>query len=334
MKIKKIVVIIIAVLIPLVITTLVALYSYGAIGNWTKTQDQFIDTVYESKATSQKIVDTYITFNSYQYRNHSMDAKLYDNYLSSSDSHQAKNGYFTLDNMKFSIYVTMGEDDTYNYEFYFFDIDNTSVDIEKIAIIFFESTSKDSMVWIKQFIHTFKEEFEADNLYGIYTNGNLTKLTKNKTTTSTELLLDITGKAKPEENNNYLYSQTLTYSFAAENIKEISSLSFCNFVIASLNYDENNDPLDLDILGVGEIDNIYGTKDAYQENFECLDGYSSNILKALRREGYTKFAMPKVALHSSIALVISTILGVAFYFTWKTEASVKDTKNKTTQKKK
>ena len=47
MKIKKIIILLISILVPVIITILVALYSYGLIGTWTANQQNFIDDIYE-----------------------------------------------------------------------------------------------------------------------------------------------------------------------------------------------------------------------------------------------------------------------------------------------
>lgn len=332
MKAKKIIVICISIIVPIVITILVGLYSFGYIGGWTKNQEKFINNYYDEQKTSEEIIETYVKFNSTKYLNYTSNVYLFEDYTSSPTLVSTeKDGSITLDDLSFQLFVTIG-DETYNkysYDFYFHSVNNNEVDMSNIVVILFETTSKDDISLLKQSINDFKTDFSDGTLQDIY-KSDLDLVSKNNFFTNGDPLYDLSGIAKVTGAGvlpRLLYKQNLGYTYAANNVKIINSLSYCDFMIVELNYDSDDNPVDSNILCVGQIDNIKETQQQFEEANDVLEGYGFDTLEALKKAGYSKYIMPTVLLHSGIALVISGGLGVMFYLTWKSETKKKQNIN-------
>ena len=148
MKIKKIIILSISILVPIIITVLVALYSYGLIGTWTANQQNFIDDIYEQANTSSQKVETFVKFNSFQYKNIHESVKIYNDYTSSNETTGAnENGEFELEHFKMTNYVLLGNEEykkyadvmnakhTSNNNFKFLDLVNPEPTYSPIGVI-------------------------------------------------------------------------------------------------------------------------------------------------------------------------------------------------------
>lgn len=340
MKIKKIIVILICSILTIFLSVLVGLYTFGSLGGWDKYQRQFVSEYYNDQKTSKDLVNTYINFNSTTYRNHTVDVKLFEDYESSNTLIDCGNE-IKLDNMTVSLYVLMGETgfNKFDYDMYFYNIDNSNVNMHNITVILFESLDESDTLHLKQGLIDFKDNFldPENELDAIYSTDTLYYLSQNNFFDTGDLIFDLDGKAKivnGTNQNRLLFHHSLSYTYG-ENIKNIKSLSFCNFAIIELLFDEDENPQDLNILCCGQIQNLSSDQEEYTNNHTDIQkGFGLSIIPALKQAGYTKYAMPKVIRNSCIAFFVVGFLCVMFYITLNNYWKSKDTPTKKTTKKK
>ena len=77
MKIKKYLILSVSIIVPIIITILIGLYSYGSIGDWTKNQEKFVDHVFDQKDSSSSIIEEFVKFNSSQYNQLDQNVELF-----------------------------------------------------------------------------------------------------------------------------------------------------------------------------------------------------------------------------------------------------------------
>lgn len=340
MKINKYSIITISIVVPLVITVLVGLYSYGSIGDWTKNQENFIDHIFDQQTTSAGKIEEYVKFNSGTYDLLDTNVELFEDYTTSSNTIKSQNGVFQFNHFKMKSYVLLGDqiNKKYSYNFYFYDIDNSEIDFSKIAFVLFESTDVNDTNLLAAEIEKYKNDFLAwepnnsnnTSIISIHTQ-NLNKVSKNMFFTSGELLEDVDGTAKYVDNiaaNRLLYFADPKNAFNGQ--KALTGLSNCQFAIFLLGYDSAGDTESVEVLTTGKITNIASSAEEYAKNHKNMQkGYSLGTMTGLQNAGYTEFIWKKVLTHSAIALVISGFLGFMFYKTWKLDFNVdNDTKNK------
>lgn len=326
MKINKYSIITISIVVPLIITVLIAMYSYGAIGDWTKNQEKFIDYVFDQKATSAERIEEYVKFNSGSYNKLTTNIELFDNYATGNTTIKPNSdGVFQFENFKMASYVLLGdaENNKYSYNFYFYDIDNSNVDMSKIAFVLFESTDVNDTTLLAAEIDKYKDEFLAwdptsssTSTMSIYAQ-NTNKVSKNMFFTSGKLIEDVDGSAKIVDGiaaNRLLYYCAPNNTFNSQ--KSLAALGNCQFAIFSLGYDKDGATDSLEIITTGKITNIASSADAYTKNNKTQPGYTLATLTGLRNAGYTEYIWKTVLIHSLIALVISGFLGFMFYKTW------------------
>lgn len=320
MKIKRIIVICVCSLLTLFISVFVGLYTYGILGGWDKYQRSFVADYYDSLNNSKDIINTYVKFNSYNYNNHTNNIKLYEDYESSNTLIDCGDE-IKLDHFTFSLYTLLGkgEFNKFDYDMFFYGIDNTEVNMNNIAVILFESLDQSDTSLLIQGIKDYKEKFLNDSLEPIYSNQTLDYISQNNFFDNGNLLFDLDGTAKVVNGktlNRLIYDHSLSYTFGETNIKNIKSLSFCNFMIAELSYDNDSKPKDLDILCVGQIQNLKANEEEYKTSATNLqEGFGLDTLEALKTAGYTKYVMPKVIIASIVSFVIVGFLSVMFYIT-------------------
>lgn len=338
MKIKKIMILSISILVPIIITVLVALYSYGLIGTWTANQKQFIDDIYEQASTSSQKVETFVKFNSYTYKNVHESVKLFSDYTSSNETVSANDkGEFELEHFKMVNYTLLGNDEyrKYAYNFYFYDIDNNEIDFSKISVVLIQPTDVNDLTLLRAEIEEFQERFVSedtdDKISDIYLN-NLNKISKNNFFTKGELLEDVDGTARIVDG---LAANRLIYSFAPYNTFNSNQtfnqlqLTGCQFVIFNLEYDNDSNPVKAHVITTGKIENIYNESEDYvKNNSDLKEGYGLNTLEAIQKIGYTKHVLPTVLWQSGVCLIIVAFLGFMFYKSWDFEQKSKTNTNK------
>lgn len=337
MKIKKYLILSVSIIVPIIITILIGLYSYGSIGDWTKNQEKFVDHVFDQKDSSSSIIEEFVKFNSSQYNQLDQNVELFKDYAINAETIKPNNGIFEFDNFKMKGYALLGDsiNKKYSYNFYFYDIDNTEVDFSKIAFVLFESTDVNDTHLLAAEIDKYKNDFlswnpkAANSTMSIYAQ-NLNRVSKNMFFTSGELLEDLDGTAKYVDNvaaNRLLYFADPKSPYNSS--KSLSALGNCQFAIFSLGYDGSGNPESVDVLTTGKITNIAPSAEEHANSCTNLQqGYSLGTLSALQNAGYTDFIMKTVLTHSLIALVISGFLGFMFYKTWNLDFKVSTENNK------
>jgi len=338
MKIRKIIVICIAIIVPIAISILVGLYSYGYIGGWTKNQEKFVDYYYDEQKTSDDVLNTFVKFNSTSYNNHTTNVSLYKDYLNSDEHIYNETGTIKLDELSINLIVSIGDDkySKYAYEMYFSKINNNNVDMNNVIVVLVETTKKYDIDLLKQTIEDYTSEFKNETLLDIY-KPDLDIISKNNFFTNGGVLFDLNGTAKVTASGvepRFIYQQRLGYTYAKNNTKIITSLSYCEFFVGELVYTDDDKPKDVNILCAGTIDNIKSTSEEYTSSFNMQEGFGLDTLKAIKLAGYTKYIMPTIILHSSIALLIMGALGVLFYFTYINEEKKRLNNNQNTNKEK
>ena len=338
MKIKKIIILCVSIIIPLVITVLVALYSYGAIGTWTANQKEFIDTIYEQADTSAKKIETFVKFNSVKYKNNHSNIKLYQDIMNSTELVSAnENGEFVLDDFTMSNYILTGDDiyKKYAYNFYFYNIDNTEIDFSNISVVLIEPTDINDVTLLRAEIEEYQRKFvsdstsEDDKLSEIYIK-NLDKISKNNFFTQGEFLEDINGTAKIIEGKA---ANRLIYSFVPYNTfnnnKTLTQLNNCQFVIFNLEYDSSSNPVKAHVISSGKIENIENDANSFlSKNNDVLEGYGLGTLDAIQKIGYTSYILLNILWQSAVCFAIVGFLGFMFYKSWDFEQKIKYQSNK------
>lgn len=333
MKIKKIIVITVSIVIPIIITVLVALYSYGSVGNWTANQRDFVDKVYEEQTTSRGKVDTYIKFNSDLYNINTNNIELYSNYLENNSTIKSNDeGVFELDHFKMLSTVEIGNKayNKYSHNFYFFDIDNSEIDFEKIAFIVIQTTDVDDLSLLRAEIKKYQDSFKEDTISDEYL-ANLTALNKNNFFKDGAAIEDITGTAKVVDGktlNRFLYSYAPYNSYNSKN--SIINLGFCHFALLNLEYDKDQNPVDATVITTGKITNVLKDKETYlSEHENILEGYGLDTLDGLKKAGYNAFIWPTILWQTCLSIVITGLLGFMFYKSWIVDQKEKEqNKNK------
>lgn len=333
MKIKKIIILLIAIIVPLTITTLIGLYAYGTIGEWTGNQEKYINELFYKDQTNEKSITNYLKFNSEKYKNHTEYIKLYKDYKASTlETIEPTDGEFTVGGVSFSLYTMLSQDPAsaaFHYNFIYHSIDNTMVNPDNLIVIFIEEDTKDSVDNLTIALDQFEKEFISENEPSLY-SASTSKLTANVLFTAGSPLVDITGKGAQKDDGTittpYLYSSDfLQYQFAITDEagdelssgKKFTDLSFCSFALLEVKYDKNNEADTVNIITTGQIDGIQKTADEYvKANPDMLPGYGLDADKALTAAGYFDFIWPTILWQTGIALVITGIFGYLFYKTW------------------
>ncbi len=336
MKIKKLVIILISIIVPLVITVLVGLYSYGAIGDWTNNQEDFVDYVFDEAKTSKDKVDLYVKFNSGSYKVNTTTVEIFDDYNSTilPDS----NGVFEFDGFKMASYVLVGDDynKKYSYNFYFYDIDNSKINFSNVAFVPIQTNDVNNTSLLYAELTSYKEEFLNGELDKRFMK-NLDYASKNIFFTTGEKLEDVNGIAEivdglPANRLIPYFAPDTLYSSGAK----FAGCGSCQFAVVELKYDSDSNPEGINILTTGKITNIAADEQSFIDaNPDLLEGYTLNTFDSVKKAGYAKYIWKTVLLHSAITLVITGILGFFFYKTWSfAQEPVEAPKNKYQFKKK
>ena len=333
MKIKKLIILLIAILAPLTITTLIGLYAYGTIGDWTGNQEKYIDELFYKDQTNEKSISNYLKFNSEKYKNHTNQVKLYKDYKSSTlETVEPTNGEFSVGGLNFSLYTMLSQTEgatSFHYNFFFHSIDNNIVNPNNLVVIFIEENDQNSVDNLKLALEQFEKEFIEENEPSVFSAGT-SRLNANVLFTTGTPLNDVTGKGVQKADGTistpYLYSSDfLQYQYAITDEagdelssgKKFTDLSSCSFALLEVKYDKNNEADTVNILTTGQINGIEGTAEEYiKANPDMLQGYGLDGDKALTAAGYFNFIWPTVLWQTSIAAVITGIFGYLFYKTW------------------
>lgn len=343
MKIKKTIILMVSIIVPLVITVLIALYSYGIIGGWTGNQEKFINKLFYETDSTEATIENYLKFNSDKYLNNSVNMKLFKDYEAENLEYvEPTKGEYQLKDFTLASHVLISENTeypSYNYSFWFYNLNNEVINPDNIVLIFVSEDEVGKTTNLKKAISQFHDEYvgstEVSNYAAKTSSPNANVLFKGSS------LKDFNGVgAKNKEGEietPYIHWLKPSQEYVIQdsdgaNIttsSQFKELDFCSFAILELKYDEDGDQSDTVVLTTGQIENIQPTAAEFIKHNNCLDGYGLEPTPALNKAGYFSFVFPTIIWQSLVSLAVCGILAFLFYNTWVYED--KSTSNKKTR---
>lgn len=318
MKPTKFISFLIAILFPLVVTTFIAFYSYGSIGEWDKNREKFINHYFSNKNETTVQIENSIKFSASLYQKNISNLSYED---TEGNAIPLNNGVLSLPNFSIESYVILYEDNDFpTYIFYIYDIAYGTKDEPKVnpKNLYFVCV-KTGEVDIDEALDTFKNDIKDLNSTGAATptrelSGYLPVFDKN---------FDDVEKAD-KEHYVYTFTPNNTYTVKDDEGKEkIASTRFLDtrsvsFAIVEKLPDDETDYFR--VWSKGSLTDIKSSTTANNDlNFHRLEGllpgYNSSIAKA----GYLRYIWPTILWQSAIALVISGTLSFLFISIWNIE---------------
>ncbi len=347
MKVQKFVVLLLAILFPLIVTGFIGMYSYGLIGNWTKNQENFVETIFNNKAETTTSIDNYMKFSASHYKKNISNLKIYSDYEKQTEA-ELVNGVYEDTNKAFSLasYASgeiNGDSPYINYPFFIYNINYEKVNPANIRLIAVRDDSdalNGSYQNLLDAIDYFKDEFLETSLTG---SAAITSERSNSYPAGYPIYdIHATLASSEDEKTPYAYSLTpvRNYTFTDENGYADTSAMFptlgtAHFAIMEVIYDENDEKAasDVKVLLTGTLSEIKKSINTVASLDDVNLGYGTlDNIKALQQAGYTNYIMFTVAWQAAIALVITTVISVLFYLTWTYEEPATNKKIKATKK--
>ena len=332
MKVKKIIYLTLAIIVPLFVTVMVALVSYGVIGTWNNNKEKYIEHLFNTVNSSEEATNLFVKFNSEKYLNDGQHLQMYQDYENSTDKITRDTNYVDMGTFKFeydTLLSTIPHYLTYGSYFYFYDIDNSENNASNFAVIFVEEVSSDSTENLKIALQKYQEAIDNETLTDKITFQKLGFISKNMLWTHGDRIPDIGGRGYMNKGTliePYIRSLQVSYTFSIDeedNEKMVGYLDYCNFAILEL--DNIDKPTSMKVLGTGQISNLHPTSADYLEaNPNMSDGFGLADTKALTSAGYFKFIFPTVLWQTIVAAVISGGLGFMFYYSFISDLKKKE----------
>lgn len=340
MKIKKTIILLISIIVPLVITVLIALYSYGILGGWTGNQEKFINKLFYETDSTDTSIDNYLKFNSDKYFNNSVNMKVFKDYEAENLEYiEAENGKYKFNNFTFSSYVLISEHEeypSYNYSFWFYDLNNQVINPDNIVLIFVSEESVGSTTNLKKAISQFKDEYVGGTEVSTY--AAKTSSPNANVLFSGASLKDHNGvgttNSEGELQTPYIHWLKPGYEYIIQDSEgaditstsDFKELDFCSFAIFELKYDADGDQSDAEVLTTGQIENIHNKSEEFIANNNCSEGYGLDPTPALNKAGYFSYVFPTIIWQSAVSLAVCGILSFLFYSTWAYEEKTPNNK--------
>ncbi len=333
MKIKKIVYLSLAIIVPLFVTVMVALVSYGAIGKWNNNKEKYVEYLFDNVKSSAEATNLFVKFNSEKYLNNGQYIQMYEDYTTSTNKVTRDTDYVDMGTFKFeydTLLSTVPHYLTYGSYFYFYDIDNSETNASNPAVIFVEEPSNNSTDNLKLAIQKYQEAIDNETLTDKITFQKLSFISKNMLWTHGDRIPDLGGRGYMNNGTliePYIRSLQVSYTFALdekeEDSKMVNYLDYCNFAIIKL--DNMDKPTSMEVLGTGQISNLHPTaEDFLKANPNMSEGYGLADVKALNKAGYFKFIFPTVLWQTVAAAIITGGLGFFFYYSFISDAKKKE----------
>ena len=342
MKVKKIIYLTLAIVVPLFVTVMVALVSYGVIGKWNNNKEKYIEYLFDNVTASEEATNLFVKFNSEKYMNNAQYIQMYEDYTTSTTQKSRDTSYVDMGTFKFeydTLLSTVPHYLAYGSYFYFYDIDNSETNASNLAVIFVEETSADSTENLKLALQKYQEAIDNETLTDKITFQQLNFISKNMLFTHGDRIRDIGGRGYMNNGTMiepYIRYLQVSYTFALddeeEETKMVNYLDYCNFAIIKL--DNMDKPTSMEVLGTGQISNLHPTsEDFLAANPNMSEGYGLKDVNALNLAGYFKFIFPTVLWQTIVAALISGGLGFMFYYSFLSDLKKKENdKNKPKQK--
>ena len=341
MKVKKIVYLTLAIVVPLFVTVMVALVSYGTIGTWNNNKEKYIEYLFDNVKSSEEATNLFVKFNSEKYLNNGKYLQMYQDYQTSTDKVARDTDYVDMGTFKFEYDTLLSTVPTYlsyGSYFYFYDIDNSETNASNFAVIFVEEANANSTENLKIALQKYQEAIDNETITDKITFQKLNFISKNMLWYHGDRIRDIGGRGYMNGDTliePYIRSLQVSYTFSLgeeDNEKMVSYLDYCNFAIIEL--DNMDKPTTMKVLGTGQISNLYPTsEDFLNANPNMSEGYGLKDTIALNSAGYFKFIFPTVLWQTIVAAVVSGGLGFFFYYSFLSDLKKKE-KEKTNPKQK
>lgn len=332
MNTKKLVVLLISIIFPLLVTAFIGMYSYGTFGNWTQNQTEFKESIFNEKVETSTAIENYAKFASSHYMNVSENMKVYSDYESKEVIEAAK-GTYTIDNkLTLSTYLVAETTDTdtvdpyISYMFFLYNINYNNVDPADIYFISVQGSDEVGYAHLGNAIDQFTTQWVDEGL-----TGSATVCSSRGTPYAVYDIHAVLKDDSDSETTPFAYTLTPNRNYTvtdSEGVEDTSIafnlLSDCSFAIVETASDN-----EVNVLFAGTLDNIKRTADAASKDPNILKGYGStaiNELSALEQAGYFKFVLPTLLWQCGLTLLISGFVAVFFYFTWTYEEEGKTPK--------
>lgn len=324
MKTKKLVVLLISILFPILVTVFIGMYSYGTFGNWTQNQTKFKESIFNADTETSVSVENYAKFAATHYMNVSQNMNVYSDY-ENKDVVEAKNGTYTLDNkLTFSTYLVADTTDTdtadpyISYMFFLYNLNYNNVDPTNIYFISVQGSDDEGYAHLGNAISQFKTQWTEEGLTGSATLSS-SRGTPYAIYDIHAILKD--GKQNDNETTPFAYSLTpnRNYTVTDDEGVEDTPILFNQLVSCSFAIVETTSADEVNVLFTGTLDNIKRSAEAASKETNILKGYGSTAfdeLNALENAGYFKFVFPTLLWQCGLALLISGFVAIFFYLTW------------------
>ena len=182
MKVKKIVYLTLAIVVPLFVTVMVALVSYGAIGTWNNNKEKYIEYLFDNVKSSEEATNLFVKFNSEKYLNNGKYLQMYQDYQTSTDKVARDTDYVDMGTFKFEYDTLLSTVPTYlsyGSYFYFYDIDNSETNASNFAVIFVEEANANSTENLKIALQKYQEAIDNETITDKITFQKLNFISKN-----------------------------------------------------------------------------------------------------------------------------------------------------------
>ena len=326
MNTKKLVVLLISILFPLLVTVFIGMYSYGTFGNWTQNQTEFKESIFNAEVETSTAIENYAKFASSHYMNVSGNMNVYSDY-------ESQEGTYTIDNkLTLSTYLVAETTDTetvdpyISYMFFLYNINYNNIDPADIFFISVQGSDEEGYAHLGNAIEQFTNTWVEEGL-----TGSATVSSSRGTPYAIYDIHAVLKEGSDSETTPFAYSLTpnRNYTVTDEEGVEDTPIAFNQLANCSFAILETENENQVNVLFAGTLSNIKRTADAASKDANILKGYGSTSideLGALEQAGYFKFVLPTLLWQCGLALLISGFVAVFFYFTWTYEEEAKTPK--------
>ena len=335
MKTKKLVVLLISIIFPILVTVFIGMYSYGTFGNWTQNQTKFKESIFNADTETSTSIENYAKFASTHYMNVSTNMNVYSDY-ENKNVVEAKNGTYTIDNkLTLSTYLVADTTDNdsvdpyISYMFFLYNLNYNNIDPTSIYFISVQGSDEEGYAHLGDAIDQFTTQWVDEGL-----TGSATVSAYRGTPYAIydiHAVLEDDSASDEDAKTPFAYSLTpnRNYTVTDDEGVEDNPIAFNQLVSCSFAIIETTSADEVTVLFTGTLDNIKRTAEAASKEDTILKGYGSTAfdeLSSLENAGYFKFVFPTLLWQCGLALLISGFVAVFFYLTWTYEEDAKTPK--------
>ena len=350
MKVKKSIILMIALLFPLIVTSFVGLYMYGYIGNWTNNQEKFKETMFSPDVETTASIDNYLKVNYQNYAYNKDNFKVFDydteGFTPKGALLPSENGNYTDTTSGFSIASASLStiNDGVTHPFFLTNINHNKVTPKQVVMLVVQYDLNDVEESYARLARAYEEfdemysgkldEEQKGSTGGATTSGTVSAsypiydkhavIHQTDTTATTPFVVRITpvrsyALYELDESNERI--ENAYGEYIKEDATEYSKLGNALFALVEYYSDYTTAP-----LCYGEVKDICATGTQVANRFDSIKGVTvvDSDLKSLENAGYFKFIWPTILWQCAIALAVSGLLAFAFYKTWMMDEDKKD----------